>query len=65
MVIVFKLTELSRSCSKGYYTHFNYLNKTAIGESLVLYFNRVFKKVLLIKSLVYLKKNAKENKIKF
>ena len=53
VLIVFKLTELSCSCSKQVNIYFNYLHKTADGESSDLYLKGVFKKVLYMKSLVF------------
>ena len=45
--------------------HFNYLNKSVDGEFLDLYSKSVFKKIMFIKSLVFWKKNEKQNEIKF
>ena len=45
--------------------HFNYLNKAADEEFLDTYLKSTFKKILFIKSLVFWKKNEKQNKIKF
>ena len=55
MLIVFKLTELSRRSSKRIIDTLEllYLNKTADRDSLYFYLKRVFKKILSIKTLVF------------
>ena len=58
MLITFKLTDFSRSCSKADNT-FKYLNKVADGESLGLYLKSVFNKI------PFWKKTEKRNEIKF
>ena len=45
--------------------HFSYLNKAANGEFLDLYLNLVFKKILLIKRLLFWTKKEKWNETKF
>ena len=47
MIIVFKLIELSCSCSTRI-IHFSYLNKTADRESLDLHVKSVLKEILFI-----------------
>ena len=43
--------------------HFNYLNKTADGESLDLHLKNVFKKIVFIRSFLFWKKSEKRNEI--
>ena len=45
------------------YTNFNYLNEAADGEFLDLYLKKLFKKVLFINSLEFLKENEQWNEI--
>ena len=66
-IIVFKLTVLKRGCL-GQIIHtfqLQYLNKFAYIESLNIFWKSVFKKILLIKSLLFWKKGEKRNEIKF
>ena len=56
VLILFRLTELSCCCSK---------QKLPLESFFYLYLKSVFKKVLFTKSLVFWKKNEKQNEIKF
>ena len=63
VLIVFKLTELSRSCSKPIINIFqlSQLMFRLPMESFETFIWKVFKKILFIKSILFWKKNKKQN----
>ena len=58
VLIVYKLTELSRSCSKRIMHMFEL---RLLMENFQIFIWKVLKKILFIKSLVFWKKNENQN----